>query len=178
MAQYFLICRELGEAPRWPGNLDGYHRVENQSFAPGIADLTVWAATQDHCKDEAFNHVNGDVIVWKFLWHYLAEYFKVPMDKFEAPTEETQPMDLVEWAKDKKPVWESIVAKHGGDAEAFQLDAFELMNWYITPSLQQVPFMSTNTKAREFGWNRNDDTYQAWLSTMRSYENAGVLPVV
>jgi hypothetical protein len=117
------------------------------------------------------------VIVWKFLWHYLAEYFKVPMDKFEAPTEETQPMDLVEWAKDKKPVWESIVAKHGGDAEAFQLDAFELMNWYITPSLQQVPFMSTNTKAREFGWNRNDDTYQAWLSTMRSYENAGVLPV-
>ncbi|KAE8150956.1 hypothetical protein BDV25DRAFT_129136 [Aspergillus avenaceus] len=177
VAQYFLICRELGEPPRWPGNLNSYHRVENQSFAPSIADLTVWAATQDHCKDEAFNHVNGDVIVWKFLWHLLAKYFKTPMDHFEAPTEETQPMDMAEWARDKKPVWESIVAKFGGDAETFQLDAFELMNWYITPALKNEPFMSTVTKARQFGWVRSDDTYQAWLQTMRAYENAGVLPV-
>ena len=121
--------------------------------------------------------MNGDVIVWKFLWHLLAEYFKVPMDNFEAPTNETQPMDMAEWANDKKAVWESIVAKHGGDAEAFQLDAFELMNWYISPSLQKAPFISTGTKARQFGWDRSDDTYQAWLNTMRSYENAGVLPV-
>ncbi|KAI9041418.1 SDR family oxidoreductase [Aspergillus affinis] len=178
IAQYFLIHRELGEAPRWPGNLDSYHRVENQSYAPGIADLTIWAATQSHCRNEAFNHVNGDVIVWKFLWHLLAQYFQVPMDKFEEPTEATQPIDLVEWAKDKKPVWERIVAKHGGDAEAFQLDAFQLMNWYISPSLQKAPFISTVTKAREFGWNRSDETYHAWLGTMRAYENAGVLPLL
>ncbi|KAE8370812.1 hypothetical protein BDV27DRAFT_164979 [Aspergillus caelatus] len=177
IAQYFLICRELGEVPRWPGNLHSWYRVENQSFAPGIADLTIWAATQDKCKDEAFNHVNDDVIVWKFLWYLLADYFKVPMDKFEPPTEETKPMDMEEWAKDKKSTWEKIVSKDGGDVNAFQLDAFALMNWYITPSLQKGPVISSSSKARELGWCHKDDTYRAWLSTMRSYENAGVLPI-
>lgn len=100
------------------------------------------------------------------------------MERFEAPTEATQPLDLAEWAKDKKPVWETIVARHGGDPEAFHLDAFELMNWYITPSQQKAPFVSTVTKARQFGWDRSDDTYQGWLNTMRAYENAGVLPII
>ena len=98
------------------------------------------------------------------------------MDKFEPPTEETKPMDMADWAKDKKSTWEKIVAKYGGEIESFQLDAFELLNWLLTPTQQKTPFISTGTKAREFGWNRSDDTYQAWLNTMRSYENAGVLP--
>lgn len=100
------------------------------------------------------------------------------MDKFEAPTEATQPFDLAEWAQDKKPVWERIVAKYGGDPEAFQLDAFQLMNWYITPAPNMKPFISTVVKARQFGWNHSDDTYQSWLNTMRAYENAGVLPIL
>ena len=175
---YFLICRELGEAPHWPGSLTSYHRVEKQSHAPGIADLTVWAATQPQCKDQAFNHDDGDVIVWKFLWHMLADYFKAPMDKYEHPTATTKPMDMGEWAQDKKPVWERIVAKFGGDPEAFQLDAFKLMNWYITPSGIPGPFMSSIAKARKFGWEYTDETYQAWIDTIRAYENAGVLPVL
>ncbi|CAG8948066.1 unnamed protein product [Penicillium salamii] len=177
IAQYFLICRELGQSPKWPGTLESWNRVESQSYAPGIADLTIWAATHDQCKDEAFNHVNSDVIVWKHLWHLLAEYFKAPMADFEAPTEETKSIDLAEWAKDKKSTWEKIVARSGGDAEAFQLDAFALMNWYITPSLQKGPFPGTSGKARDLGWQRSDDTYRAWLGTMRAYENAGVLPM-
>ncbi|CAG8227724.1 unnamed protein product [Penicillium salamii] len=177
IAQYFLICRELGEAPRWPGTLESWHRVDNQSYAPGVADLTIWAATHDQFKDEAFNHVNGDVIVWKYLWHLLAEYFKAPMANFAAPTEETKPIDMAEWAKDKKSTWEKIVARSGGDAEAFQLEAFDLMNWFITPSLQGSPFIARSGKSRDFGWQRSDDTYRSWLSTIRAYENVGVLPM-
>ncbi|KAF4769852.1 hypothetical protein HAV15_011501 [Penicillium sp. str.  len=175
IAQYFLICRELGVPPKWPGSLSGYLRVESQSYAPGIADLTVWAATQDCCKDEAFNHFNGDMIVWKFLWHLLSDYFNAPLGSSE-PTEATEPMDMLEWAKDKRPVWESIVAKNGGDPDAFQLDSFALMNWYITPSVMKSPLISTVRKARSLGWTRHDDTYDTWLKTFKSYQNAGVLP--
>ncbi|KAL4964291.1 SDR family oxidoreductase [Aspergillus stella-maris] len=178
LAQYFLICRELGEAPRWPGTLESYHRVEKQSSAPGIANLTLWAATNPQCKNEAFNHDDGDVIVWMFLWHLLAKYFQVPMDRFEPPTAATEPFDLGEWALDKKAVWERIVARYGGDPEAFQIDAFKLMNWYITPAANLAPFISTVVKARQFGWDHGDDTYQSWLNTMRVYENAGVLPIL
>lgn len=177
IAQYFLICRELGTTPRWPGTLDSYHRVEDMSYAPSIADLTIWAATHDHCGNEAFNQVNGSVIVWRFLWNMFSQYFDVPFDqKAVAPTEETVPMDMAEWASDKGPVWERIVAQYGGKVESFRLDSFALMNWYITPSVQKMPFMSTVSKARKMGWSRIDNTYEAWINTLRSYENAGVLP--
>jgi hypothetical protein len=35
--------------------------------------------------------------------------------------------------------------------------------------------MST-TKARKFGWTRYDDSYDAWIETVRTFENARVLP--
>lgn len=162
--------------PKWPGSLSTYLRVETQSYAPSIADLTVWAATQDGCKDEAFNHTNGDVIIWKFLWHFLADYFKTPLGSDE-PTETTKPVDMLEWAKDKRPVWERIVAKHGGDVNSFQLDSFALMNWYITPTEIESPLIASVGKARKFGWIRFDDTQTTWIKTFESYQNAGVLPV-
>jgi hypothetical protein len=49
------------------------------------------------------------------LWYLLADYFKVPMDKSEAPTAEAKPMDLAGCATDEKPTWSKIVAKRGGE---------------------------------------------------------------
>ncbi|KAL4885960.1 hypothetical protein BJY04DRAFT_214153 [Aspergillus karnatakaensis] len=178
MAQYFLICRYLNEPPLWPGSLASYYRVENQSYAPSIADLTLWASTTPTCKNQAFNHTNGDVIVWKFLWHLLARYFKAPMADFVPPTQSSKPVDMAEWARGKKPIWDEIVDKYGGDKDAFQMDSFALMNWYITPNGEsEEPFvLGTVSKARAFGWVRYDDSYKAWLDTYWGYQGAGVLP--
>lgn len=178
LAQYFLICRELGETPKWPGNLRNYHRVEDQSYAPSIADLTVWATTQEHCKDEAFNHTNGDVILFKFLWAHLAKYFNMEIPSYSNMPDKDEPeLDLVEWARDKEEVWNRIVAKYGGREDCFQLDGFAMLNWGFNPSIDmKTPFMSTVAKARKFGWNRIDDSYEAYDRSFRSYENTGILP--
>jgi hypothetical protein len=69
------------------------------------------------------------------------------------------------------------VAKYVGGTEAFRIDSFALMNWYITPSVQKVPFISTVAKARKFSWNHIDESYESWINIFRSYENAGILPV-
>ncbi|KGO66507.1 hypothetical protein PITC_012250 [Penicillium italicum] len=178
LAQYFLICRELGEAPKWPGNLRNFHRVEDQSYAPSIADLTVWATTQEHCKDEAFNHTNGDVVLFKFLWVHLAKYFNVEIPSFsDIPDKDEAELDLVEWARDKEEVWKSIVAKYGGRADSFQSGGFAMLNWGFNPAIEiKTPFMSTVAKARKFGWNRIDNSYEAYDRAFRSYENTGILP--
>jgi nucleoside-diphosphate-sugar epimerase len=47
----------------------------NFYYAPSLADLSVWVASHDHCKDEVFNHTNGDVFVWKYMWQDFAAYF-------------------------------------------------------------------------------------------------------
>ncbi|KAJ5210860.1 hypothetical protein N7491_010673 [Penicillium cf. griseofulvum] len=178
LAQYFLICRELGETPKWPGNLRNYHRVEDQSYAPSIADLTVWATTQDHCKDEAFNHTNGDVIMFKFLWTYLANHFKVDVPSYSGMPDRDEPeLDMMEWSRDKEEVWKRIVSKYGGSAESFQHDGFTMLNWGFNPSISiKTPFMSTIAKARKFGWTRIDNSYEAYDRSLQSYENAGILP--
>lgn len=32
------------------------------------------------------------------------------------------------------------------------------------------------SKARKTGWHRQDDSYDTWIETFRSFEYAGVLP--
>lgn len=75
VALYFLICREIGTDGMFPGNKYFYDQIDDMSYAPSIADMSIWAVTQDHCKDEAFNHCNGDVIVWRYFWPQLGKYF-------------------------------------------------------------------------------------------------------
>ena len=77
IAIYFLICRELNQPAQFPGNEYFWNSIDDNSYAPSLADLTVWATCQEHCRDEVFNHCNGDVFVWKYLWQDAAKYFGV-----------------------------------------------------------------------------------------------------
>lgn len=82
---------------------------------------------------------------------------------------------MVEWAKDKREVWERVVAKYGGKAEAFDWGTWGFFNWATGKSWLTISSMN---KARAFGWHRNDSTFDTWVETYRSFENAGVMPDV
>lgn len=82
MALYFLISKELGQNAEFPGNDYFYNCVDDASSAKGIADISVWAMTQEHTKDEAFNSVNGDTYVWKYFWPRIAAYFGAEVSAF------------------------------------------------------------------------------------------------
>jgi hypothetical protein len=69
---YMLICRELNQPATFPYF---WNSVDDNSYAPSLADLSVWVASHDHCKDEVFNHTNGVVFVWKYMWQDFAAYF-------------------------------------------------------------------------------------------------------
>lgn len=75
LALYMLICKEMGEFPRFPGNKLFYNSVDDKSTAESIADMSVWAVTHEHTKNEAFNHANGDTFVWKHLWKNIGSYW-------------------------------------------------------------------------------------------------------
>lgn len=82
-------------------------------------------------------------------------------------------MKMGDWAKDKKPVWDRVVEKYGGNKEAFEWGTWSFFDWALGKAW---PTTSTMTKARKFGWHRQDDTYETWVETFRAFENAGVLP--
>ncbi|KAL3474864.1 hypothetical protein BJX99DRAFT_271465 [Aspergillus californicus] len=180
IAIYMLICRELNQPATFPGNEYFWNSIDDNSYAPSLADLTVWATTHDNCRDEAFNHVNGDVFVWKHLWQDIAAYFglEAPTPKFEKATGQAKTLsneiDMVEWAKDKREVWARVVQKYGGRLDAFDWGTWGFFNWATGKSWLTI---SSINKARRFGWTRNDDTLETWIETYRSFENAGVLPM-
>lgn len=53
LALYILVCKEMGEAARFPGNKYFYNSVDDNSYAVSLADMSVWASTHDHTKNEA-----------------------------------------------------------------------------------------------------------------------------
>lgn len=81
---------------------------------------------------------------------------------------------MTEWCKDKKPVWERVVAKQGGNPQAFDWATWDILDWGLGEAWLAI---TTVAKARKFGWTRYDDTYETWVETFRSFENAGVLPL-
>lgn len=77
LAIYMLCCREMGQVPIFPGNKLFYSTADDCSYAPSLADMAVWAVTSEDAKNEAFNHTNGDVFLWKYFWPRLGEYFGI-----------------------------------------------------------------------------------------------------
>lgn len=80
---------------------------------------------------------------------------------------------MKDWAKDKKQVWERVVAKHGGNPEAFDWATWDFFDWALGKAWCTV---SSVSKARKFGWKRFDDSYDTYVETFHVFENAGVLP--
>lgn len=81
---------------------------------------------------------------------------------------------MVDWAKDKKHIWERVVAKYGGSAEAFDWGTWQFVDWALGKSWSTL---SSVSKARKFGWMRSDDTYDTYVETFNAFENAGILPL-
>ena len=82
---------------------------------------------------------------------------------------------MTEWAKGKEALWANVVAKHGGHPDAFQWGTWDFFDWAVGKAWVTI---GSVTKARKYGWSRYDDTYECWVKTFRSFENAGVLPML
>ncbi|KAL6411957.1 hypothetical protein AUP68_04337 [Ilyonectria robusta] len=179
LAIYILCCKENGKVPVFPGNKFFFNSVDDSSYAPSLADMSVWASTGEHTKNEAFNHTNGDVIVWKYFWPKLGKYFGVEIPESDSwkASGEGQRMEhnfyMSDWAKDNKEAWDSVVRKHGGHPDAFHWGTWDFFDWAVGKAWFTIGSVS---KARKFGWTRYDDTYDCWVKTFRSFENAGILP--
>jgi hypothetical protein len=80
---------------------------------------------------------------------------------------------MADWAADKKEVWERICDKYGGNKEAFDWGTWFFFDWAVGKAW---PTLSSMKKARRFGWNRYDDTFETWVESFRAFENSGILP--
>jgi nucleoside-diphosphate-sugar epimerase len=182
-ALYLIVCKELGQEAKMPTNQIYWNGYDDSSYAPLIADLTIFASTNPKCVNEAFNVVNGDYFSWRYMWPRLAGYFGAKAtsnQKFEKPFPAEgvaqQELSLAEWAKDKRPAWDRICDQAGTPQAKASWDAgtWAYQDWVFQRTWSAT--LSIN-KARKFGWTGHMDSYQAFVKTFEKMKALGQIPL-
>ena len=106
IAVYAAICKELGIPMRFPGTRGNYEALYQVTDAGLLGRATVWGASNDVARDQAYNIANGDHLRWVHLWPRLCQMLGV-----EAGPQHH--LSLALHMKDYASVWDAIVQKHG-----------------------------------------------------------------
>jgi nucleoside-diphosphate-sugar epimerase len=182
IAMYFLVNRELGQEAPMPTNQRYWEGTDDCSYAPLIADLTIYVSTHKNCANEAFNAVNGDHITWRYLWPRLASYFgsQASSDqKFtkQRPSEGELQLDVSfdTWAKDKRQVWEQLCERANMPAakKTFDFGTWAFQDWVFQRTWSATLSMS---KARQYGWTGYVDSYECFVKTFDKFKKFGLIP--
>jgi nucleoside-diphosphate-sugar epimerase len=181
-ALYLIVCKELGTEAPMPTNqlyFEGYDDVSDSML---IADLTIFSSTNPKCGNEAFNVNNGDYFSWRYMWPRLADYFGAKATSAQVftkprPTEGDVQLDinLAEWAKDKREVWDRICDEAGlPDAKA----TWDAGTWAYQDWVFQRTWCATLSinKAREFGWTGHIDSYKSFTNMFKKFAELGQIP--
>jgi nucleoside-diphosphate-sugar epimerase len=164
---YAAICRELGTPLDFPGQAGHFRALTELTDATLLARGMAFIATNPACRNQAFNITNGDVFRWERMWPLLAEYFGLKMGVL-------RPLVLADWMKDKGPVWDRIVARHG--LAPRQLKDVALWGFADFVFRQNYDVISSNTKLRLAGFHEIRDTREMLFSQLAAYRDARILP--
>lgn len=103
---YAAISKELGMLLKYPGEIGGFHAINQVTDSGLLARMTIWSATSPKVGNEIFNITNGDNFRYVNVWSDWARHFGMEVG---------QPQRIVsaQVMPDKGPVWDRIVKKHG-----------------------------------------------------------------
>lgn len=164
---YAAVCRELNTPLDFPGSEIAYRTLSELTDATCLADAVGFIATQDGCRNQAFNVTNGDSFRWCQVWPMLAERFSMPCGV-------PRRIKLAKWMADKGPVWDQIVRRHGLQAMPMN----ELASWDFGDFVfeKEWDLLCDTGRLRRAGFNLNIDTVGMLLSQLRDYQQANFLP--
>src|SRR5258708_11387983 len=98
----------------------------------------------DKAHNEIFNVSNEDVYRWRQLWNELAAFYDLPVA-------EPLAMSTVSEMSEKGPLWDSIVARYGVDATAYeQIAKRSFVDWMVNFSEETI-LRTINSRQAGFG---------------------------
>jgi nucleoside-diphosphate-sugar epimerase len=164
IAVYAAISKELGLPLRFPGT--AYRVLAQVTDAAQLARASEWAALSAPA-GEAFNVTNGDIFRWEQLWPGFARAFGMEL----APP---QALPLAEFMRDKAPVWQRLVARHGLEPYAYDTIASWGFGDFIFNCGYDV--ISSTTKLRLAGFAEMVDSEAMFLRMFAEFRRRRVIP--
>lgn len=167
IAVYASISKELGIPLRFPGSPGAYTSLIEMTDADLLAKATVWAATENHSANQAYNITNGDMFRWSSMWPKLAAFFDLDV----APP---LPMDLTDVMADKADLWDAMVQANDlvrtaySDVSSWQFGDF-VFAW-------DYDVIADTSKSRRAGFHEYVDTESMFLQIFQDMRNQRLIP--
>ena len=164
---YAALCRAEGAAFRFPGPAHVYEGVFAQvTDAQALARASLWAATSEVARGEAFNYVH-EPFRWRRVWEKLAAALDLPLGP-------PVPLRLSTHMADKRPVWERLVNEQG----LSDIPYARAVGWSFGDFVFHSDFdlVSDMGKIRRAGYGESVDSIEALVAAIRRLQRAKVLP--
>ena len=164
---YAALCRELGRPLAFPGSAAAFDAHRDLTDASLLARAMAFIAVTPACRNEAFNVANGDIVRWRDLWPGIAAHFGMEAGG-------VQPFSLNEWVRDKQPVWDAVIRRHGlaeTKLDAVADWAFADFHW-----AQGYDVVSSRAKLRAAGFPETIDSGAMLRAHLQAYREAKILP--
>lgn len=168
---YAATLRELGRPLCFPG---GGRYVHAASDSRLIAQAAQFAATSPAARNQTYNIVNGDMLVWQDLWPAIARHFGMAVG-------EPQPLRLAEAMPSQAPVWDRIVQRHG--LQPVPLDRLLSSSWQFTDRTfgwgleHPIDRIVSPIKLWQDGFRGCQDTEDAVIHWLTRMQQARLLPL-
>lgn len=168
---YAALCREAKQSFAFPGGPDTLLEAVDADL---LAQVLVWAGTEERATNQVFNVTNGDLFRWHDLWPALAEMLRVPVGPDRA-------CSLGEWLPAQVERWDQIVAKQGlrplgllallGQSH-FYADAL----FGYGQAIPAPPALVSTIKLRQAGFAPCIDTQDMFAKLFTRFEERQILP--
>jgi nucleoside-diphosphate-sugar epimerase len=167
IAVYASISKELGIPLRFPGRPGAYTSLIEMTDADLLAKATVWAATTEDARDQAFNITNGDLFRWSSMWPKIAAFFDLEV----APPLE---MQLAEVMADKEALWNAMVDRHGLVATPYR----DVSSWTFGDFVFSWDYdvIADTSKSRRAGFHEYVDTEAMFLGIFQELREQRLIP--
>lgn len=167
IAVYASISKELGLPLRFPGRPGAYDHLLEMTDAGLLARATVWAATEPHCANQAFNITNGDLFRWNEMWPFIADYFGLAL----APP---LPLSLDTVMADKEPLWRAMGERHALAPHAWR----DVSSWRFADFVFSWDYdmFGDGSKARRFGFHEHVETKAMFTRLFDDFRRRRIIP--
>jgi nucleoside-diphosphate-sugar epimerase len=167
IGSYAAICRATGSAFRFPGSVKTYERVFAEvTDAHALARASLWAATADSARGQAFNYVHEP-----FRWRRIWEKVGTALGLDSGPP---MPMRLADHMPMLSPVWKRVREKQALPP----VDYERAVGWGFGDFVfgAEFDFIADMTKIRLAGFAETVDSAQAIIDAIRRQQANGIIP--
>ena len=167
LAAYGTMMKALGLPLYFPGDGKTWNAITFVTDVRILNRAMLWASTDPRAANQAFNIGNGDAFRWKHVWPHVASLFGLEPGPIKT-------MSLVDFMKDKGPVWDDIVRREGLKAT----DLFKLAPWTYADTVFARGWdnMISMVKANRFGFTEMIDTQVMMTEVIADFRARRIVP--